>query len=83
MKRRSRKLKAARKRGAPARRKAVKRREPLDDFIAAGSIALGLKIDRAWLPVVRRDLQVTLRHGALVSGFALPDDAEPAPVFKA
>ena len=27
--------------------------------------------------------QVTLRHGALVAEFALPDDAEPAPVFEA
>ena len=27
--------------------------------------------------------EVTLRHGALVAAFALPDDAEPAPVFEA
>ena len=31
----------------------------------------------------RRQLQVILRHGALVAEFPLPDDAEPAPVFKA
>jgi hypothetical protein len=29
------------------------------------------------------NLQVTLRHAALVGEFALPDDAEPAPVFEA
>ena len=82
MKRRSRKVKIARKAGRPVRRKKP-RRDPLDDFIQAGAHSLGLKIDKAWLPVVRRDLQVTLRHGALVGGFALPDDAEPAPVFRA
>ena len=58
-------------------------RDPLDDLIAAGARALDLKIDKAWMPTVRGHLQVTLRHGALVAAFALPDDAEPAPVFKA
>ena len=67
-------------------RKAAKHRserDPLDDFIAAGARALDLKIDKAWMPAVRGHLQVTLRLGALVAAFALPDDAEPAPVFKA
>jgi hypothetical protein len=57
--------------------------DPLDDLVAAGARALDLKIDEAWIPAVRWHLQVTLRHGALVAAFALPDDAEPAPVFKA
>ena len=57
--------------------------DPLDDFIAAAARALDLKIDKAWMPAVRDHLEVTLRHGALVADFALPDDAEPAPVFKA
>ena len=56
---------------------------PLDDFIAAGARALDLKIDKAWLPAVRGHLEVTLHHGALVAAFDLPDDSEPAPVFKA
>ena len=59
------------------------KRDPLDDFIAAGARALDLKIDKGWMPIVRGHLQVTLCHGALVAAFALPDDAEPAPVFKA
>ena len=80
---RPRKAKVMRKTGKPVKRKKSPRRDPLDDFIQAGAHSLGLKIDKAWLPVVRRDLQVTLRHGALVGGFALPDDAEPAPVFQA
>ena len=55
----------------------------LDPMIAAGAQALGLAIEPAWLPAVRRHLEVTLRQGALVAAFELPDDAEPAPTFEA
>ena len=58
-------------------------RDSLDDFIAAAARALELKIDKAWLPTVRSHLEVTLRHGALVTSFALPDETDPAPVFEA
>jgi hypothetical protein len=57
--------------------------DPLEDFIAAGARALDLTIEKTWLPAVRANLEVTLRHGRLVGDFALPDDAEPAPMFKA
>ena len=84
MTRHPRKTKALRK---PARRAARPARsarpEPLDAFIAAGAHALGLKIDTSWMPAVCGHLQITLRHGALVAALALPDDTEPAPVFKA
>jgi hypothetical protein len=87
MTRRPKKTTAARK-VASKPRKAAKRarpkpRDPLDDFISAAARALDLAIDKAWMPAVRSHLQVTLRLGALVTAFALPDDAEPAPVFKA
>jgi 1-carboxybiuret hydrolase subunit AtzG-like protein len=59
------------------------RREPLDEFIAASARALDLKIDEPWKPAVRSHLDVTLRHANRVASFVLPDDAEPAPVFKA
>jgi hypothetical protein len=55
----------------------------LDDFIVSGARALGLAVDKAWMPAVRTHLEITLRHGAAVTAFALPDEAEPAPVFKA
>jgi hypothetical protein len=32
---------------------------------------------------VRTHLEITLRLGKLVEEFDLPDDAEPAPVFRA
>jgi hypothetical protein len=83
MTRRPRKAKAVRKGRKPARRVKSASRDPLDDFIAAGSAALGLTIDKAWLPAVRSNIEVTLRLGALVTDFALPDDAEPGPVFRA
>ncbi len=57
--------------------------DPLDDFISAAAVALRLPIDPAWLPAVKANLDVTLKHAALVGEFALPDDAEPAPIFKA
>jgi len=90
MKRRPRKAQTVRKalrKNRSTSRKVAKlarpKHDPLDDFIAAGARALDLKIDKAWMPAVRGHLQVTLRLGALVAAFALPDDAEPAPVFKA
>ena len=72
-----------RSKGRKVAKPAKPKRDPLDDLIAVGASALDLKIDKAWMPAVRGHLQVTLRLGALVAAFALPDDAEPAPVFKA
>jgi len=57
--------------------------DPLDHMIDAGAIALRLPLDPQWKAEVKVQLQVILRHGALVAEFPLPDDAEPAPVFKA
>ena len=70
------------KRAKPAKQ-AKPLANPLDPFIAAGARALELKIDKAWLPAVRSHLEVTLRHGALVAGFSLPDETDTAPVFEA
>jgi hypothetical protein len=55
----------------------------LDAFIAAAAKALDLPVDPAWHPAIRFNLDVTLRLAALVADFPLPDDAEPAPVFRA
>lgn len=52
-----------------------------DEVIEACARSLGIKIDKAWIPAIRANLQVTLRHGVLVTDFALDDEAEPAPVF--
>jgi hypothetical protein len=57
--------------------------DQLDDFIDSAAKALSLPLDPAWKPAVRANLDVSLKLGNLVSDFPLPDDAEPAPVFKA
>jgi hypothetical protein len=79
--------KAARKKTikTAAKRKPAKtaKPSPLDAYIVSAAQALGLKIDPAWMPSVRANLDVTLKMGALVASFPLADEAEPAPVFGA
>jgi hypothetical protein len=57
--------------------------DPLDDYMAAASMALALPIDDAWKPAVRANLDVSLKMARLVQEFPLPDEAEPASVFAA
>jgi hypothetical protein len=54
-----------------------------DDFITASARVLALPVDPTWYPAVRTNLEVTWKLAGLVAEFALPDDAEPAPVFRA
>jgi Protein of unknown function (DUF4089) len=72
----------SRKRGGKSTRRTSTKHDPLDAIIDAAARSLELKIDKAWRPAIHAHLQVTLRHGASVAAFALPDDAEPAPVFE-
>jgi len=58
-------------------------RDPLDDFIDAAARALALPVEPDWKPAVAANLRATLEHAACVEALTLPDDAEPAPVFKA
>ena len=57
--------------------------DPLDDFIEIAARLLDVPLDPAWKPAVRANLEITLRLGVMVEGFALPDEADPAPVFTA
>ncbi|HKY87587.1 MAG TPA: DUF4089 domain-containing protein [Pseudorhodoplanes sp.] len=57
--------------------------DPTDDFIEAAANALGISLDPAWKPAVRGHLEVSRKLAHLMDEFPLPDDAEPAPVFKA
>ena len=56
---------------------------PLDAFIEAGTKLLELPLDPAWMPAIRANLQVCLGHAASAGAFALPDEAEPAAIFRA
>jgi hypothetical protein len=60
-----------------------KKTDSIDALIVSGAEALGLPIDPAWRRAVKFNLQLLLNHAARVDAFALPDDAEPAPVFHA
>jgi hypothetical protein len=74
-----------------ARRKAATRKsagtppalDPLDGFIEAAARVLALPVEPQWLPDIKANLAVTLRAAALVADFALPDESEPAPIFRA
>jgi hypothetical protein len=55
----------------------------LDSYIDAAAQALGLPVQPEWKPAVRANLEVTFKLAALVGEKELPDDAEPAPVFRA
>ena len=70
--------KTIKKRAAKSRRT-----DDLDTFIAAAAKALDLPVRKAWLPAIKANLQVTLQLGSVITAFELPDDAEPAPVFRA
>lgn len=60
---------------------------PTDDklhhYIDQAAEVLRLPLLPEWKPAVRENLAVTLRLAAVVQEFPLPDDAEPAPVFRA
>jgi hypothetical protein len=61
----------------------AKRPDPLDDYIDAVAKALALPVEDAWKPVVKANLEVSLRLARLVDEFVLPDETEPASVFAA
>jgi Protein of unknown function (DUF4089) len=55
----------------------------LDAYIDAAAQALGIPVRPEWKPAVRGNLEVTFRLAAVLGEKELPDDAEPAPVFRA
>jgi len=55
----------------------------LNDFITAAAVALALPLEPEWRGAIKANLEVTLKHANLVADFALPDEAEPAPIYKA
>jgi len=55
----------------------------LDTHIDACAQALGVTIKPEWRPAVKANLAVSLTFARLVDEFELPDETEPANVFKA
>jgi hypothetical protein len=69
--------------GEPHKQAIALSRDPIAALIAAGTQTLSLPLEPAWKDAVAFHLRLILRHAALVDGFELPDEAEPAPVFRA
>jgi hypothetical protein len=74
--------KTQRKTGKPAA-SAATAADDIGALIDASAKALKLPLDPGWHAAITFNLQLILRHAALVEAFALPDDAEPAPIFHA
>jgi len=56
--------------------------DSLDHYIDSVAKALDLRVEDAWRPAVRANLEVSLRLGRLVDEFTLPDEAESASVYS-
>jgi hypothetical protein len=65
-----------------ARKDRAKKADAVETLVTAAG-ALALPIDPSWRAGVTFNLQLLLRHAASIGDFPLPDDAEPAPVFRA
>jgi len=57
--------------------------DDLTTLIDASGRAFALTIEPAWRPAIHANLRVIFGQAALFMAFELPDDAEPAPIFKA
>jgi hypothetical protein len=77
------KAKIASKPTRPAQQSRAQRTDALERLMVAGAQALALPLAEAFKAGVKSNLQALLVHAALVEEFSLPDDAEPAPVFRA
>jgi hypothetical protein len=75
----------ARRMRTPARR-SPPRKAATDRFavlVAATGQELALPIDPAWHAGVKFNLKLLYEHAARVEALVLPDEIEPAPVFRA
>lgn len=61
----------------------AKKPDAIAALVAASAQALALPLEPAWHVGVKFNLQLLLTHAARVDEFLLPDETEPAPVFRA
>jgi hypothetical protein len=78
-----RKATTARRAKAPIRPLRVKKPDPMETLVAASAQILAVPLDPASRDGVRRNLQLLFTHAAMVDAFSLPDESEPASVFRA
>jgi hypothetical protein len=55
----------------------------LDSYIETAARMLALPLDDASRPAVRANLATIFSFAELVEAFPLPDEVEPAPIFRA
>jgi hypothetical protein len=88
---RARKAKPAQRTKPPAKpskkpsAKPSRRQKPNDLTVlaAAGIKMLDLPVEPAWHAAIVFNLQLLFKHAAFVDAFALADETEPGPVFRA
>ena len=69
--------------GRKSARATPKRPDPVEALVGTNAKALGLSIEPAWRKSIAFNFGLIMRHAALVEEFALSDEAEPAPVYRA
>ena len=57
--------------------------DDLDAWLDANAALLGIQIAPEWRDAVRQHLRITRDIAQLVLEFPLPDEADPAPIFRA
>ena len=57
--------------------------DDLDSWLDGNAALLGITVAPEWREAVRLHLGITRDLAQRVLGFQLPDDADPAPVFRA
>jgi hypothetical protein len=77
------KTKTASEPARPKQQQRAPKVDAIDALMIAGAQALALPLEEAFKAGVKSNLQALLTHAALVDAFFLPDDVEPAPVFRA
>jgi hypothetical protein len=77
--------KATTARGARVRARPLRaeKPDPIATLAASSAQILAIPLDPAWHDGVRRNLHLLFTHAALFDAFSLPDESEPAPVFRA
>jgi 1-carboxybiuret hydrolase subunit AtzG-like len=79
----TRNAKSVRRAGKPVRPLRAKRPDAFGIVVTAASQLLALPIEPSWHTGVTFNLQLLFKHAARIDEFSLPDDIEPASVFRA
>jgi Protein of unknown function (DUF4089) len=68
---------------AKSAKRSAKTTDGMAALVAAAARELALPIDPAWQAGVKVNLRLLFKHAALVDALSLPDEVQPAPVFRA